>query len=1480
MKIFNKDGKKQSKIKSKIKSKLTGTLLGIVIMKIIPILLISSIIFTAVSWVVELINAENNPKKLYEEIGENNLNQLIAIAGNSLDGYYVGYKEGLDAKLEKVVKEYKKAGYKDISKKLLLKMIQAELYTQYPNLEGKIGHEIKMNEEKNKDGDNKDSKINSLDDFLFIGDSITVGLEKHIDAKHIVKAQVGVGANYWLDHFNEFPESDKVKGINICLGTNDYGDGIDNIKKLIVKLHKKYPKNKIFIDNLLPDNSTNVEKNKRKIYIDGLKAFCKEQEYLIFIDPSKDIQMGYDGIHPKSEEEYRKLWENIKNEILKNDANINQEPKLLIGQDTGKGRKGFQGGVKIRRVTPDKKLGEFVNVGGGELTDGTVMSGEYVGIINNYLIRSGAAGEWAVYAKNLNNGKELAMLNSQKKNLSANFIDLFIMAVAYEKNIEDEELIERMMTKNDKNATDQLIDKIGIEKINEYLKNNGYNGTQVNTKVVKKETGKNNYTSPSDVGNLLEKIYNKKCVSKKASEKMIEYLKNQKEKDGIPAGIDKKDKVEIGNKVGREDLVQNDAGIVYKDGDPYVLVVMGSSLENAELGKKDIKEISKIIYDKVSKKNEKEEKEEKEVLNVKYDTSIKSKVYDMIYISQEEFDKKIEAKDKDILKYYTLDGDWKLITAKWSYSDDSGLEFQKNASIDYKSALKKYMTPFEYLMNYYIDIKDERFINDFANLIMDSEFVISVQDNVTTTDTKITIETVYDNPKYNFDTSRGSYVESVSTNIDLTYIDTWFVKFWKDIDYTQHFGTLYHGEYVSEKQKAIIEKARSGKVKAKGRVKEEDWVEKVYKAEGYKIKKYCCPSNAAEEALALGGTDKEKIPVGALVFGDLEKGRKCTECDKHKGMVGIYVGNGEVSSYSSKRKRGVVDKLDDWIDDFGWSGWGWYPGTENIPDANVNVDSVTEKKLKLSGKVEEKDNQSINVKEGEPLIILEEKKYTTEAGGNVTEYIKKKINSQIITTTNTHSISNKYETGESHITGNEKKFLKLFADNPEALESLTGDWLLDLMENNERTASMLDLTKYLLYCLDNKKYNYGVTEFNFEQFYPSLNKVNSSRGMLSLTKPTLSREKFIEAMQAYGPKSGNKGFIQNFMPYAAEIYDTSVEANVNPELVVVTAKAEQNFIAGGGANNYWGIGVYNGSQTGSSFATLFDGIRGYADVIRTYDYGGSQEAAIMQRYNERKDSGCDPLGYGLPGTLSGMQSVYSFLGNHEPGSSGAGGYYYMDPAVAGVTKIYATHEEFVAKCLNGGSEHAPGTKTTPWEQGQYTAWQLEEKMNIWKDIFGEYGSLSGSGGITTDEEARQLQEDIEKNWINTVPHKNYESQGGPFEKYWDSPYNVLEKYQCTWWAFGRASKYLEGAGGKYSKYPTQQGNGGEYYDINKANGWFNYGSEPKPNSIISWKDGNSYGHVAYVEGVGIDGIYISHAGSGSSWFGVQKIPLDGSIWRI
>lgn len=557
--------------------------------------------------------------------------------------------------------------------------------------------------------------------------------------------------------------------------------------------------------------------------------------------------------------------------------------------------------------------------------------------------------------------------------------------------------------------------------------------------------------------------------------------------------------------------------------------------------------------------------------------SIESKIRKMKYVPLEEFEKLKESSVEEAIKYFSLNEDNKLVTLSWNMKKDGTIEIKENSPMDFRTALQKYHMPYEYLLYYYIDTDYKAFSEKLADIVLDSEIVIALQDNVSTVETSVQKQKLVtvsgENPPIdkatngwqNVGTVENSKTESVRTKIDITYIETWCVK--------------------------------------------------VYQANSY-----------SKNILNMG--DEEEIIVNA-------------------------------------------------------------PG------------KVTETK-------------------GDKT--LEEKVVDGKAMGDYS-YIEYER-----TLSTTHTISNSYDSGgDMKVDGITNKYVDLYIEQ-QMNKKIKEDWLFLILEKNERIkqANLVDLTKYLMFLASNT--DYGVTEFDFDIFKLETFKNTTSGGQLSLTTPVLSREKFIEAMEAYGDKSGNSGFITNFMPFAGEIYDVSMESNVNPELVVVTAKTEQNFVAGGEANNYWGIAVENGSQSGSSFPTLFDGIRAYAEVIHSFCEGGSKEAMVMERYEARKDTGCDPLGYGLPGTFSGMQSCYSFLGYHVYGDPGTGGFYYMDPAREGVTAIYKTHEEFLEKCYNAGGEHALGAVTTPWEQGQYSAWQCKGKIEVWNDIFGDYGSLGGAGG--------------------------------------------------------------------------------------------------------------------------------------------------------
>mgnify|MGYP000609300149 CR=1 FL=1 len=95
----------------------------------------------------------------------------------------------------------------------------------------------------------------------------------------------------------------------------------------------------------------------------------------------------------------------------------------------------------------------------------------------------------------------------------------------------------------------------------------------------------------TDCGKLLERIYRGECVSKEASEEMLDLLKNQQNTSKIPEGLGVD--VPTANKTGETDEDQHDIAIVYGTKTTYILCVMSENASNAIA---NIRNISRVVY--------------------------------------------------------------------------------------------------------------------------------------------------------------------------------------------------------------------------------------------------------------------------------------------------------------------------------------------------------------------------------------------------------------------------------------------------------------------------------------------------------------------------------------------------------------------------------------------------------------------------------------------------------------------------------------------------------------------------------------------------------------------------------------------------------------------------------------------------------------------------------------------------------------------
>ncbi len=98
---------------------------------------------------------------------------------------------------------------------------------------------------------------NNLNNFLFIGDSFTVGIQNIINSKNnnaYVYAKSGSRPSYWLDKVDSMPNSSKIDGVCLLIGVNGASTSANksDVKTLINKLSAKYPDKTIYVQKVFP----------------------------------------------------------------------------------------------------------------------------------------------------------------------------------------------------------------------------------------------------------------------------------------------------------------------------------------------------------------------------------------------------------------------------------------------------------------------------------------------------------------------------------------------------------------------------------------------------------------------------------------------------------------------------------------------------------------------------------------------------------------------------------------------------------------------------------------------------------------------------------------------------------------------------------------------------------------------------------------------------------------------------------------------------------------------------------------------------------------------------------------------------------------------------------------------------------------------------------------------------------------------------
>lgn len=150
-------------------------------------------------------------------------------------------------------------------------------------------------------------------------------------------------------------------------------------------------------------------------------------------------------------------------------------------------------------------------------------------------------------------------------------------------------------------------------------------------------------------------------------------------------------------------------------------------------------------------------------------------------------------------------------------------------------------------------------------------------------------------------------------------------------------------------------------------------------------------------------------------------------------------------------------------------------------DEISNIKNNETKSIKIPGKVTETSYNEISQE-----VLVEEGNDKKNIEDEEVEISYKKYQQ---TKTYNRSISNTYDDVESKATSNENIFVSLFKKHKMS-NRIRDEWLLSILENDERTANLVNLTKYLMYRATGD--NYGVVEYDFSEYNLSnFNDVNT-----------------------------------------------------------------------------------------------------------------------------------------------------------------------------------------------------------------------------------------------------------------------------------------------------------------------------------------------------------------------------------------------------
>lgn len=158
------------------------------------------------------------------------------------------------------------------------------------------------------------------------------------------------------------------------------------------------------------------------------------------------------------------------------------------------------------------------------------------------------------------------------------------------------DLAALMIVLSDNSATNILIDRVGIENVNQTMARLGFTQTHLARKMMDtaaQREDRENLSTPRELADLLELLYRGKLLDAAHTKQALElltYYKDTPLRRGIP------ENVALANKWGSTAGVRCDAGIVLLESRPYAISVMTTYAADGDAAERAITDVSRRVF--------------------------------------------------------------------------------------------------------------------------------------------------------------------------------------------------------------------------------------------------------------------------------------------------------------------------------------------------------------------------------------------------------------------------------------------------------------------------------------------------------------------------------------------------------------------------------------------------------------------------------------------------------------------------------------------------------------------------------------------------------------------------------------------------------------------------------------------------------------------------------------------------------------------